>query len=139
MTPRPYSGTRIYQALAEQKGFTRRGPRAASAVAERAGGYRCGSRQREEHSLQLFLGHGSLTVTGEALPHASGDNLEPRPVERPGTRRQLRHDIRTITPRLDHRDHPGELSLRPAKPVQHRPGGGVIDLHEPISPTISAP
>src|SRR6185437_4635022 len=86
------------------------------------------SGQGQEQPLKLLLQAG-LTAGREALPHAAGDDLEARPVERARHRGQLGDHLGAVAPGFHHGDDPGELALGPAQAVEHGRGGLVIDPH----------
>src|SRR5258708_11762799 len=64
------------------------------------------SGQAQEQLLHLLLGHPGLVAGGQALPHPARHDLESGPVQRPGHRGQLRHDVLSVTSGLDHPHHP---------------------------------
>src|SRR6516164_11070550 len=92
------------------------------------------SGEGEEQFLQLLLAHRRHPATGQALPHPAGHDLETRPVQCPGHRRQLGDHLGTVPPVLDHRDDPGKLAMGAAEPVEHLARGVFVDLHQSALP-----
>src|SRR5262245_6092169 len=81
---------------------------------------RAASREAEEQPLQLLtVGLALLRAVGHALLQPARDQLEPRPVQRPRHRRQLRDHVLAVPPGLDHLNQATDLPLRPAQPLHH--------------------
>src|SRR5699024_6705840 len=79
------------------------------------------SGQGEEQPFQLLLGHRWLVTLLPrllAVPHAAGDDLEPRTIKSTGNGGQLGEHLSAVPTFHDGLDHTAQLTLRPAQPGQ---------------------
>jgi hypothetical protein len=88
------------------------------------------SGEREEQPLELRGIHGSgLIRVRETSTQPARDDREPGTVERARYRRDLHHDVATVSSLIEHPDHACDLTLGSAESADERRDVLALQLH----------